>query len=274
MSATLETQLSVSAPATTPASAAGRLTARFAGFVNFTVKDAREWLRTRRALWTALAAQALVLLGVMGVRIYAWIQPSAQGLDWSPSGNMTTAGWDLLVPLFAIFLTMGTLVSERENRTLPWSLSMPLTRLSVFASKLITSVVAIGLLTIVLPLITAIAAVRIVYGDFPSDSAVLWPVLQGASVGLFCIVLNLFSGVIFKSQKGVVGIALICVLIVPGLIQVFWSTALPWWPLTMDSWVELWGKAEPRNWITPVVYVASMVALLLIAQIRFSRDEM
>jgi DNA-binding CsgD family transcriptional regulator len=57
------------------------------------------------------------------------------------------------------------------------------------------------------------------------------------------------------------------------LIQVFWSTALPWWPLTMDTWVELWGKAEPRNWITPVAYVVSMVGLLLLAQIRFTERE-
>ena len=42
-----------------------RLTGQFAGFVNFTAKDTREWLRTRRALWTFLTAQALVLLGVM-----------------------------------------------------------------------------------------------------------------------------------------------------------------------------------------------------------------
>ena len=251
-----------------------RLTGQFAGFVNFTAKDTREWLRTRRALWTFLTAQALVLLGVMGVRIYAWIQPTAEGLDWSPSANMMNAGWTLVVPLFAIFLSMGTLVSERENRTLAWSLSMPLTRISVFGSKLITNIAGIGLLTIVLPAITAIVAVRIVYGDFPSNASVLWPVLQGASVGLFCIVMNLFSSVIFKSQKGVVGVALVSLLIVPGLIEVFWAKASPWWPLNIDAWVGLWGKAEPRNWITPVVYVAAMVVLIAVSQVRFWRDEL
>jgi ABC-type transport system involved in multi-copper enzyme maturation permease subunit len=250
------------------------LTGPLTGFVNFTAKDTREWFRTRRVLWTGLAAQALILLGVLAVRIYASVEPSAKDLDWSPSSQMLNIGWATLVPLFAIFSTMGMLVSERDNKTLSWSLSMPLTRVSVLLSKLVTSIVGLGVLVVVLPLISSIIAVRLVYGDFPSNSSILWPCLSGAAVGLFCVVLNLFSNVFFKSQRGVVGIALCCALIVPGLIGAFWAKALPWWPFSMGDWIEAWGKAEPRNWITPVVFFAAMAVLLVAAQVRFLRDEM
>ena len=249
-------------------------TNRFSGFVNFTVKDTREWIRTRRALVTGLTAQALVLLGVLAVRIYAWLQPSAEGLDWSASSNIQNAGWVTVVPLFAVFLTMGVLVSERESRTLPWSLSMPLTRTSVLVSKLITSVVGVGVMVVILPLITSIAAVRIVYGDFPSNSAVLYPVLSGAALGLLVIVVNLTANVFFRSQRSAAGASLCTVLVIPGLIEAFYSKATPWWPVSMADWIDLWGKAEPRNWITPVVFFASIAVLLVAAHVRFSRDEM
>lgn len=268
----MSANIGVTAAATDPG--LNRLGSQFAGFLNFTAKDTREWLRTRRVIWTSLAAQALILLGVLATRIYGSIQPTATGLDWSASANMGNAGWETLVPLFAVFSTMGILVSERENRTLAWSLSMPLTRVSVFFSKLLTSVAGLGLLVVVLPAITAILAVRIVYGDFPSSSSVVWPVLHGAAVGLFCIVLNLASNVFFRSQRGVAGLALCLVLIVPGLIEAFWGKALPWYPLEMGPWIDALGRAEPRNWITPVVYFAGLAVLLGIAQIRFSRDDL
>jgi hypothetical protein len=262
--------------ATAPASSrtSNPLTTQFCGFVNFVAKDTREWLRTRRALWTGLAAQALLLLGVLATRLYATIDPSAPDLDWTPSGNMSAAGWSTLVPLFAVFSTMGMIVTERENRTLAWSLSMPLTRTSVLASKLLTNVVGLALLVLVFPLVTTILVVRLVYGDFPSDSSVVWPCLAGAAVGLFCIVLNLCSNVVFRAQRGVAAIALCAVLIAPGLVEAFWVKALPWYPLEMGTWIEAWGKAEPRNWITPVTYFAVMAALLVAAQVRFLRDEL
>jgi hypothetical protein len=247
---------------------------RFTGFSNFTRKDAHEWVRTRRAVVTAITAQVLVLLGVLAIRIYGTLQPSAEGLDWSPSVNMENAGWLVVVPLFAVFLTMGMLVSEREARTLPWSLSMPLTRTSVLFSKLATSIVGVGLLVVVLPMITAIAAVRIVYGDFPSNASVLYPVLSGASVGLLVIVVNLAANVFFKSQRSAAGASLCAILVVPGLIEAFYAKASPWWPSAMGDWIVLWGKAEPRNWITPVVFVATIGVLVIAALLRFSRDEM
>lgn len=250
------------------------VTSRFSGFVNFTLKDTHEWIRTRRALVTGITAQVLVLLGVLAVRIYGTLQPSAEGLDWSASSNIQNAGWITVVPLFAVFLTMGMIVSEREARTLPWSLSMPLTRTSVLVSKLFTSIVGVGLLVVILPLITSIAAVRIVYGDFPSNSAVLYPVLSGAAVGLLVIVVNLAANVFFRSQRSAAGASLCTILVIPGLIDAFYSKALPWWPVSMGDWIALWGKAEPRNWITPVVFFAVIAVLLVTAHIRFSRDEM
>jgi hypothetical protein len=246
----------------------------FAGLPNFVRKDAFEWVRTRRAFWTASAALGLTLLGVMALRIYATLQPNETEIDWSPSANMAGAGWETLVPLFAIFTTMGMLAGERENRTLAWSLSMPLSRVSVLVSKLAVNVAALGLLVIALPLAAAIAATRVTYGGFPDSASIAAPVLHGAAVGLFLVVLNLASSTVFRSQRGVAGIALCSALLVPGLIGSFWSKALPWWPLSIGDWIGGLGRCEPVNWITPVVYCVSLLALLAVALVRFGRDEL
>jgi hypothetical protein len=246
---------------------------RLAGLAGFAVKDLREWLRTRRALWTALAAQALLLVGILGMRIYATIQPGADGLDLSPSFNMANAGWETVLPLIAAFSTMGLLAGERESRTLAWTLSMPLTRTSVLVSKLATSVVALFVLTAALPLVTTIVAARLAYGDFPDGASIAGPFLTGVAIGFLLIVLNLASSTFFRGRASVMGIALCSALVVPGLIETMWKAATPWWPISIEFWIKGLVNHDPVNWITPLVYLATVVGLLVAAQVRFARDE-
>jgi ABC-type transport system involved in multi-copper enzyme maturation permease subunit len=249
-------------------------TNRFAGFGNFARKDIAEWFRTRRALYTGLGFLALILLGVLVEQIYGTVKPEATDVIRDPSLNLTNAGWETAIPLFAIFSTMGLLAAERENRTLAWSLSMPLTRAAVLASKVLTSILALAVLVVIVPDLVSIVVVRLVYGGWPSAESMVWPALAGASVGLFLVVLNVAASVFFRGQRAVAGVALAVALIIPGLISSMWTDAMPWWPISIGDWATDFGAGKAVNSITPIVYAVSLVALLVAAQIRFGRDEL
>lgn len=245
-----------------------------AGFTNYLRKDIRDWVRTRRAFWTAVAAQALLLLGVLAMRVFHTIEPNGSGVDLTPAFNMYTAGWETVLPLCAVFSTLGFLIGERDDRTLAWSLSMPLGRTAVLASKLVSTIVALGILTVVLPLITTLVAVRLAYGGLPDAYSIWAPLLTGVALSLFLVVLNLSASTIFRSQRTVTAIALFVALVIPGLVASLWQAAAPWWPMAIEFWIKGLAKSEPVNWISPVVYVAAGLGLLAVAQIRFAREEL
>jgi ABC-type transport system involved in multi-copper enzyme maturation permease subunit len=269
----------MNAPATVPSFSGLRRPApaigneHLVGLGNYTRKDAAEWIKTKRAFWTAVVAQALMLLGALAMRGYATIQPGGQGINLDPSFNMANVGWETNVPLLVVFATMGMLAAERSSRTLAWSLSMPLNRTSVLVSKLLTNIAALGLLAAILPLATTLIAIRLAYGAFPDAASVFLPWLTGIAIGIYLLVLNLASNVFFKSQASATGIAVVTALVIPGLIQTLWQAASPWWPISIEFWIKGLGKNEPVNWITPVVYVVTMVVLLIAARARFARDE-
>lgn len=264
----------IEATAPTRGTALSDFTSRFAGFGNFARKDTAEWFRTRRALYTELGFLALIVFGVVGEQIYGMIKPEATDVVRDPSFNMTNAGWETAIPLFAIFSTMGILAAERENRTLAWSLSMPLARAAVLASKVLTSVLALAVLVVIVPDLVSIVVVRVVYGGWPNAESIVWPALGGASIGLFLVVLNVSASVFFRGQRAVAGVALAVALIIPGLILSMWSDAVPWWPISIGAWVTDFGAGKAVDSITPIVYAISLVALLVAAQFRFGRDEL
>lgn len=263
---------STSLPALDPRARSGN--ELLTGLGNFMRKDAREWLRTRRAFWTAVAAQALLLLGVLGGRIYHAISPETAGIDLTANYNMFMAGWETTLPLCAVFSTLGFLIGEREDRTLAWSLSMPLTRGAVLVSKLLTTIVVLGILTVTLPLITTLVAVRLAYGEMPDGYSIWAPLLTGVALSLFLVVVNLSASTFFHSQRTVTAIALVVALVIPGLVATTWAAASPWWPMGIEQWIKGLAASEPVNWISPVVYVVAIGVLLAAAQIRFSREEL
>ena len=246
----------------------------FTGLRNYLRKDLREWTRTGRAFWTAVAAQALLLLGVLAMRIAHTVQPDGQSIDLTANFSMYNAGWETVLPLCAVFATMGFLAGERENRTLAWSLSMPLTRGAILVSKLAAAVAVLGIVTFALPLMTTLVAIRLAYGDLPNAYSIWAPVLTGIAIGFFLLVLNLATNAFFRSQRTVTAIAIFVALVIPGLIESLWSAAGPWWPISIEDWIKGLADHQPVNWITPIVYVTVLAGLLVAAQVRFSRDEL
>jgi hypothetical protein len=244
------------------------------GLRNYLLKDVREWLKTGRALWTAIAAQVLLLLGVLAMRIAHTVQPDAAGIDLTANFNMYNAGWETVLPLCAAFSTMGFLCAERESRTLAWSLSMPLSRGAVLVSKLASAIAVLALVAFILPLISTLVAICLAYGELPNAYSIWAPVLTGIAIGLFLLALNLATNAFFRSRGTVVAIAVFVALVIPGLIDTLWPAAGPWWPIEIEHWIKGLANRESVNWITPVVYVATTLVLLVAAQARFRREEL
>jgi ABC-type transport system involved in multi-copper enzyme maturation permease subunit len=244
------------------------------GLRNYLRKDLLEWAKTRRALWTAVAAQSLLLLGVVAMRIAHTVQPDAPGIDLTANFNMYNAGWETVLPLCAAFATMGFLCGERDSRTLSWSLSMPLSRGAVLVSKLVTAIAVLAVVTFVLPLITTLVAIRLAYGELPDAYSIWAPVLTGLAIGLFMLVLNLATNAYFRSRGTVIGIAIFVAMVIPGLVENLWSAAGPWWPISIEDWIKGLANREAVNWITPVVYAVATAALLIATHVRFTREEL
>ena len=255
-------------------SGSGSPSGPLAGLGNLLRKDSYEWLKTGRAFWTAVAAQVLLLLGVLAMRVAHTIQPDAAGIDLTPNFSMYNAGWETVMPLCAVFSTMGFLIGERENRTLAWSLSMPLTRGAVLLSKMATAIVVLAIVAFVLPLITTLVAIRLAYGGLPDAYSIWAPVLTGIAISLFLLAVNLATNTFFRSQRTATAIAIFVALVIPGLVESLWKAAGPWWPISIEDWIKGLAGNEPVNWITPVVYAIATVGLLAAAQLRFSREEL
>jgi len=253
----------------------GRATPRegLAGFGNFARKDLAEWFKTKRFISTALWAVGLMVFGVLAAKIAHTVDPTA-AVTLDASRNMYLAGWETFIPIFAVFSTMGLLVGERESRTLAWSLSMPLGRSSVLLSKLLTSVAVLGVAVVLLPELAATVAARIAYGAFPDANSLVCPEVGGMAIALLLVVLSLAASVFLRSQRSVIGVALCVGLIIPGVIDSFWPAASPWWPISIDHWVENLGAGQPLQAVTPIVWLATMAVLAVAAKIGFDREEL
>lgn len=243
------------------------------GFRNFARKDLAEWFRTKRFFWTTVSAVGLMTFGVVMAKIANAADPSSN-LPVDASSNMYNAGWETFIPIFAVFSTMSLLSAERDGRTLAWSLSMPLTRMAVLLSKLLTSIVALAFAVVVIPEIVAVAVTRVVYGEFPSGASMVWPELGGVGIALLLLVICLSTSVFFRGQRAVTGIALTVGLVIPGLIDGLWPAASPWWPVSIDHFVENFGDGKPLQWATPAVWLATIVILAVAARIKFEREEL
>ena len=245
----------------------------FTGFGNFARKDLVEWFRTKRFFWTTVSAVGLMTFGVLAPRIALAVDPKTE-ITADAAKAMYMAGWETFVPIFTVFSTMGLLISERDGRTLAWSLSMPLSRLAVLASKLLTSILALAVAVVLIPELVAVAAIRIAYGEFPSGASMVWPELGGAGIALLLMVICLASSVFFRGQRAVTGIALTVGLVIPGLIEGLWPQATSWWPVSIDQFVENFGDGKPLQAETPIVWMATIAVLAVAAYLKFEREEL
>ncbi len=102
----------------------------------------------------------------------------------------------------------------------------------------------------------------------------VWPQLGGAGIALLLLVICLATSVFFRAQRVVTGVALTVGLVIPGLLEGLWPAATPWWPVSIDHFVENFGDGKPLDAATPIVWLATIVVLAIAARIKFENEEL
>ncbi len=255
-----------------PASPSRSFGGPFAGFTTLLRKDARDWLATRRGIVTGAATTILVVLVSLSARIAANAGAHTdQPISLDPSVNLLEAGWLTLIPLIVVFATMGLVTAERERGTLAWVLSRPAARPAFLLSKAVAAFIALAVVVLAIPLAAATIAVTVAYGAPAAGTIgqVVGSVLPDIALYL---ALTLALGTFLNSQGGVAGIAIVLT-IVPEFLAVISRDLVRYLPTQMDRWMSgvAQGQSEPA--LTPVIWAATVVALLVVGCVRLQRSE-
>src|SRR4051812_6508811 len=117
---------------------------RFTGLPTLFRKDVREWLRGRRAAVAfTISMSVMVFLAAnawITARIVEAMPEEADGLVpvvQTSTDNFLVAASAQLFVLVAIFAVSGLIARERDTGTLAWVASKPVSRTSIWLSKLL-----------------------------------------------------------------------------------------------------------------------------------------
>ena len=243
------------------------------GFDTFIRKEIAEWIRGRRAIVVGLIATALALLGTMGT----WIEQNVEGVTTTGAADPTVEALRFfgppIVALLTIFATMGLIASERDAGTLAWSLSKPLSPVSILAAKWTAAVAILAIVVVIIPTAIAATAATLAYGAAPDLSVVAPVSLLSIAVPVLYVTISIAAGTILSSQAGIAGVG-ITVMLLPYLIGAFLpAVVFEAMPTGIGAWVAglVGGDVVPMS--TPVVWLATVAILAAVALAVFRRRE-
>ncbi len=229
----------------------------------FFAKELRDWLRSRRSLWLALAATPMMVLNALGPKIgeiaaRAEGEPIPADLILDPTINVLVR-WPQWIVLFAIIASCNLLIAERDRGTLAWSLSKPLSRAGLLLGKWAAAMVMFTVFGIVIPMAAAVAAATIAYGMPDLGAVALGTVLLVATPAFF-VALTLALSTRLPSPAGVMAAA-----ITVALAPVFLASLVPWtadlFPSSIAQWAVGTALAQPTSVTTPIAWLVGMVAV-------------
>lgn len=248
---------------------------RFAGLRSLLEMENARWTKTYNwlkssILWT-LIVNGLILLAVS----------QATMMNAGPIDKM---GVDVLFQLFsgvcplgAIIIVHSSLIAERENGTLAWVLSAPVSRLSVFISKLGVNLLYTTSIIIVLQSVIAQLIIQIISGETLAMGSYYLGVAQMALYIAFWVAFTLMVSVMLPSRTTVLGVSLVT-LFFHEMVANLVAMIIPFFPRLMPS--ALLGSAVATISGGPVDIVAILVALtwitvfILTACFSFEKEEL
>jgi len=219
------------------------------------------------------------LLLVNGMITLTLSQSSLLGLNPTAS-----TGLDLLFQLFggmcpvgAIILVHGSIISERENGTLAWVLSMPVARRSVILSKLVVNILYSS--TIIIFLQGVVAQMIIQY--YSGETISLIPYYAAlAQVSLYIALWVSFSimlSVLLRGRATVIGAAL-ATLFFHGTVAGLLAKVLPFVPRLMPSQVlsSAISTVMGGGWSLEAILVALgwIGVFILVSIFNFEKEEL
>jgi ABC-2 type transport system permease protein len=246
----------------------------FQGFGNLFRKEAGDWLQGRRALVVAAVSVAMGVLTVLvPLILQATAGPSAMSeLSLDPTVNVLL-GWNgSVVPVVVILATMGLLALERDQGTLAWALTKPVSRTALLAAKWSAAFLALATMTVLLPLVVEVAIATVAYGAMP-DLAVIAPFgLLYLTVPALYVTLTVAIGTVVRTTPGVAGVAFVAAF-GPTMLGMLARDLAPFLPTSMDRWaLGIVGDA-PLTLTQPLSWLISVVALAAFSVFAFDRQE-
>lgn len=247
---------------------------RLPGFGGLARKELTEWRRGRRT-WVVLIVSAMFMaLTALNV----WLQSNlpAEGGEApanvvvDPMMNLVGAVSGQIFAVAAIFAVMSLIVGERDSGTLAWTASKPVSRGAIWLSKFTVASTVLWVAAGLIPLAVTAALVVALYGPLPVLPVLVMGVGMGMAMVLYVAVALAVSTVV-PSQAAVAGIGL-AVMFVPSLLGIV--IPAQFLPTSILQWTIVSAVGEPAGFVTPVVWLVSVVSLVAFSLWRMERLEL
>jgi ABC-type transport system involved in multi-copper enzyme maturation permease subunit len=248
---------------------------RLPGFGRLVAKELLEWRRGKRAWVVLLVSTAFMALAATN----AWINNELAPLQPEPTPppnldpfiNLAGAVSSQIFVIVAVFATMSLLVAEREQGTLSWTASKPVSRGAIWLSKWASASGILWLLAGLVPLAATVAVVLGLYGT-PPVLAILILALGIGMMTALVVAISLAAASFVRSQAAVAAITIAAIFlpeIVAGIVPI-----REYLPTSILAWSIVLSAGEPVGIWTPLAWAAALAALAFVGVRRLERIEL
>lgn len=179
-----------------------------------------------------------------------------------------------LVPVLAILASISLIAAERESGTLAWSLTKPAARTAFLAAKWTAALLVFGLVAVVIPITTSAIASTLAYGSPPDTALVIKSSSLYLAVPALWNAINLFAGVVIRSQATIAGLALL-MMFTPALLGSFLPHhVVDASPVAIGTWVLGYAACDSVPMSTPVAWAVTLAILFGASIHLFQRQEL
>ncbi len=254
---------------------------RLLGLGNLVRKDVADWLHSMRPWVVLVVTTSVFVLAAANARITEWAARSfpadpgdgpAKVLSVLPVDNVLFAVATQFIVLATIFATMSLLVAERENETLAWTISKPVSRTSVLVSKWLTSTLVLWVAAVVIPLTVTTALVTVLYG-IPDLAVVIALGVTLIAVPAFFVAVALTAATFVPSQAavGAIGVA---VFVAPQIVGGVVPALTPFFPGSIFDWAVGVSTGGQTSLVTPVAWFVGLAVLFVLARERLNATDL
>ena len=248
---------------------------RFAGLRSLLVMENNKW--TKSFNW--LKSSLIWVLIVNGLILLATSQASLMN-----AGPIDKLGLDVLFQIFsgicpvgAIIIVHSSLISERDNGTLAWVLSAPVSRVSVIISKLGVNLLYVSSIIIVLQSIIAQLIIQFLSGETLPMTSYYLGVAQMTLYIAFWVTFTLMLNVLLPNRTMVLGVSL-GTLFFHGLVSNLLSKVFPLLPRLMPGALLNSALSTAMSGISDsfasLVTLGWIALFILITCLSFQKEEL
>jgi ABC-type transport system involved in multi-copper enzyme maturation permease subunit len=248
---------------------------RLLGVGNLVRKDLADWRHSKRPWVVALVTTSVFALAAANSRITEWAirtlpadpdDGPAKVLSLVPIDNLLFAIATGFIVLATIFATMSIFLAERDNETLAWTISKPVSRSSVILSKWLTSSAVLWVAAVFVPLAVTTALVTVLYG-LPDPAVVIGLGITLITVPAFFVAVTLTTATFIPSQAAVGAIG-VTVFVAPQIVGGVIPALTPFFPGSIFDWAVGASTGGSVSVVTPVAWLLGMAVLFVLARRR------